>query len=103
MSRKITPAIGPFFVDPDCCATCGVPLDYAPKNFDWVSDDNRSPCCVSKQPEGKVEHQQVIDAMRHAEVDCIFYRGTDPDVLKALRSERMSSQIVTRGPNKPEF
>lgn len=75
-------APGPFYVDADCCITCGVPIDAAPDIFDWASDE--SCCVVKRQPSTTAELDRTMIAICSAEVDCIRYRGDDPAISERL-------------------
>ena len=66
---------GPFYVDPDCCITCGIPVALAPEFF--AKDDTRKfgPCFVKRQPVTDAEFAKFLKVKDNAEVDCIRYRG----------------------------
>lgn len=69
-------APGPFYVEQDCCITCGVPMEIAPDIFDWSA--NQSHCFVRRQPATADELDRTLQAMWSAEAECIRYRGADP-------------------------
>ena len=75
-------APGPFYVDPDCCITCGIPIEAAPDIFDWASDEKS--CIVKRQPVTEAELDRTMIAICSSEVDCIRYRGDDPAVFLRL-------------------
>ncbi len=72
-------ADGAFYVTDGCCTACGVPISSAPDLFAW---DSREHCFVRRQPSTPVETDQMLRAVRGAELDCIRYRGRDPDILE---------------------
>ena len=69
---------GPFYVVDGCCTACGVPEASAPEMFAW---DHQSHCFVKRQPSTQLEVDQMLDAVRGAELNCIRYRGLDSDIL----------------------
>jgi hypothetical protein len=73
---------GPFYVEHGCCLACGVPVDAAPDIFDWAGDE--SSCIVKRQPISPAELDRTMVAICSAEVDCIRYRGTDPEIFLRL-------------------
>jgi len=70
---------GPFLVVHGCCTACGVPEDSAPELFAW---DGHSHCYVKRQPRTPEETEKALLAIRRAELNCIRYRGADPEVLE---------------------
>jgi len=75
-------APGDFYVEDGCCITCGIPLSEAPEVFDWAKGGNH--CIVARQPQSSASVTRTLRAMTNAEVDCIRYRGTDPQVGRRL-------------------
>jgi hypothetical protein len=73
-------APGPFYVVNGCCTYCAVPFVEAPNLF-ALEDDH---CYVERQPENDQELYRMLRSVRAAELDCIRYRGQDPDVLRRL-------------------
>ena len=69
---------GPFYVADGCCTACGVPSTSAPDLFAW---DSRDHCFVARQPSTAHETNQMLRAVRGAELNCIRYRGVDSDIL----------------------
>ena len=49
-------------------------------------------CYVSKQPSTALELDQMIEAIKCAELACIRYRGFDPILLKRLTDEGEARQ-----------
>ena len=76
---------GPFYVEDWCCLTCGIPDGVAPNNFAWDEDWVQGQCYVIKQPETPDELDRVIEAVGNAEIDCIRYRGSDPEIQRRIR------------------
>lgn len=74
-------APGPFYVVKDCCTRCGVPQLCAPELFGLDADEN---CFVKRQPAGEGELDQMVLATWMAELSCIRYQGTEPDILRRL-------------------
>jgi hypothetical protein len=82
MAERIRPhpqnVDGPFYVADGCCTACGVPSTSAPELFAW---DSRDHCFVARQPSTPHETNQMLRAVRGAELNCIRYRGVDSDIL----------------------
>lgn len=76
-------ATGDFYVEENCCTMCGVPFDEAPDLFGAHQRTNYTHCYVKRQPKSPAELEQMINAARLAELQCIRYRG--PDRLVQLR------------------
>ena len=72
---------GDFYVENECCTSCGIPFDEAPGNFQY--DDGGS-CFVCKQPATPEEVSRMINAIHASEMKCIRYAGTEPDTLQRL-------------------
>ena len=75
---------GDFYVEQDCCITCGVPLVKAPGIFAWAELAGYRSCVVARQPHTPMEIHQTLSAMHSAEVDCIRYRGTDHELSRRI-------------------
>lgn len=86
MSRERRPhpknAPGPFYVENGCCITCMAPHVEAPILMGFDNLDRH--CFVQQQPQTDEEIYRAIRAVRSAEVQCIRYRGHDPDILRRL-------------------
>jgi hypothetical protein len=74
-------APGPFYVVDGCCTACNVPFVEAPGLFAY---DGTNHCYVKRQPASKVELNHMLRAVWVAELQCIRYRGQDPEVLRRL-------------------
>jgi hypothetical protein len=72
---------GPFYVVDGCCTACGVPFAEAPGLFAY---DGAYHCYVKRQPGTKDELNGMLRAAWASEVQCIRYRGKDPEVLRRL-------------------
>jgi hypothetical protein len=84
MSGTIRPhpknAPGDFYVEDGCCLYCGVPDAIAPGMFAW--DDNH--CFVARQPTTPGDLENMLEAMREADLECIRYRGQAPDIVRSV-------------------
>lgn len=72
---------GPFYVEYGCCTACDVPMQEAPNHFAYDGDNH---CYVCRQPQTASDTTVMIGTAWMAELHCIRYRGTDPDVLRRL-------------------
>ena len=84
---------GPFYVEDGCCITCGIPTEEAPEVFAW--DDEAkwgSHCFVHCQPQTAEALKKVLSAIKHAEVDCIRYRGNDHAIRMQLIEQGSGEQ-----------
>src|SRR5260370_36518129 len=70
---------GPFYVVNGCCAACELPLLVAPELFAF---DGKEHCYVKRQPSSKEEFDRALLAASDAELACIRYRGSDPEILR---------------------
>ena len=72
-------APGRFYVDADCCITCGVPLVVAPDLFAWAPDvdGHIGPCYVKRQPVAAEELERMHLAMESQEAGCIYDREVE--------------------------
>jgi hypothetical protein len=72
---------------------CEVPFAEAPGLFGTSQDPKGYPhCFVKRQPESPIELEQMVRAIRCAELQCIRYRGTDR--LLQLRLVEMGEGAV---------
>ena len=76
-------APGDFYVEDGCCVFCGIPEQKAPDIFGWAGP-SPSHCVVVRQPRTPAELSRTFNAMRHSDLDCIRYRGTDPAIRRRL-------------------
>ena len=86
--RRVYPknAPGDFYVEESCCLTCGIPWSEAPDHF--AVDDVQ--CYIKRQPANEAEVRNMVSAMAAQELDCIRYKGRDPQIVAAIR-------VKTRG------
>jgi hypothetical protein len=70
---------GPFYVLNGCCTACDVPVSEAPDLFTY---DEANHCYVKRQPCTKDEVDRTLRAAWAAELECIRYRGSDPEILR---------------------
>ncbi len=70
---------GPFYVVDGCCTGCDVPFVEAPGLFAY---DGKNHCFVKRQPGTKVEINRMLRVAWAAELQCIRYRGDDPEILR---------------------
>jgi hypothetical protein len=76
---------GDFYVEDGCCTMCEAPFAEAPELFGVCQDPKGYPhCYVKRQPATPAEQEQMIGAIRVAELRCIRYRGRDPEVQRRL-------------------
>ena len=90
-------APGDFYVEDGCCTACDLPSGEAPGFFEFEETKNEfNPeeksyhCYFCKQPKNIEETKKVLGAMQVQEVDCIRYKGKDPQVLKLMVEEGIS-------------
>lgn len=71
-------APGDFYVEDGCCTMCEMPFAVAPELFGSCQDSMGTPhCYVKRQPGSPAELDRMVSAIRHAELQCIRYRGSD--------------------------
>src|SRR5262245_10214849 len=75
-------ASGPFYVEKGCCMMCMAPHSEAPTLMGF--DDSDGHCYVKQQPQTEEEFYLAIRAVRSSEVQCLRYRGDDPDMQRRL-------------------
>jgi hypothetical protein len=83
-TRTLPNAPGPFYVESDCCTSCGVPDVTAPELF---GDDGKLGCFVKKQPSNATELDRMLLTMITAELGCIRYAGTEPEIRRRLAEQ----------------
>ncbi len=86
MSDKPKPhaknAPGPFYVVNGCCITCMTPHVQAPTLMGF--DDVEKHCFVKQQPKTDDETYRAIRAVWSSEVQCLRYKGNDPEIMQRL-------------------
>jgi hypothetical protein len=82
--RRRTPlnVAGPFYVEADCCITCGAPEAEAPDLIRF--DDTHGSCYFHHQPVTPDETFHAIAALNVCCVGALRYAGTNPDILRRL-------------------
>jgi ferredoxin len=85
-------APGAFYVEAECCLTCGIPQQIAPEIFAWHNEGDSGHCYVQRQPQTSEEFDKVIEVMQHADLDCIYYGGSDRAELDRLSLADLAAQ-----------
>jgi hypothetical protein len=86
-------APGPFYIENDCCITCGVPVDIAPNLFSWDEEiEYPGHCFVSRQPTNDADIDLMLEVMKRTEIDCLRYRGNDQGLRQRLVQEGHEDQ-----------
>lgn len=75
-------APGPFYIENGCCITCLAPHAQAPELMGF--DDMEGHCFVAHQPQTEEELYRTIRAAWSSEVQCLRYKGNDPDIIRRL-------------------
>lgn len=86
---------GPFYVEYGCCTACSVPVQNAPSMFVYDSEYH---CFVHCQPRTEDEISDMIRVAWMAELECIRYRGSDPDILRRLAELDLRQVCDSRPP-----
>jgi hypothetical protein len=77
---------GDFYVEDGCCTMCEVPFTEATGLFGHHADpEGYQHCFVKRQPQDLIELEQMVSAIRCAELGCIRYRGDDRLIISRLR------------------
>jgi hypothetical protein len=76
---KAEPPADGFYVEPQCCTSCGVPQAVAPSLVGWTDESQRQ-CIWKKQPETESELRQAFAVFDQQELGCHRYAGLDPDI-----------------------
>jgi len=82
--REPTSAPGDFYVDSNCCITCGVPQAVAPDLVGW---SDSGVCRWIKQPSDPSEFQRAFAVFDGQDVGCHRYAGTDPEIQRRVGFE----------------
>ena len=82
----VKPAAGDFYVQAQCCLSCGVPQAVAPDLVGWTNETHRQ-CYWIKQPQTSDELDRAIKLIHSQELGCHRYSGTEPDILRRLPAE----------------
>ena len=84
-------APGDFYVENECCTSCGIPIDIAPGLFAWeepelpVTCSNH--CYICNQPNTPEQLDKMMEVMATQELGCIRYGGKDPAMIERIRKE----------------
>jgi hypothetical protein len=92
---------GPFYVEAGCCVTCAIPVNGAPDVFAWDDEAEGSHCFVYRQPRTADGFGKVVEVMKHAEFNCIRYRGSDAAEIRQLRERGLEGQCDLPLAKKP--
>ena len=94
-------APGPFYVENECCTSCGVPEHIAPDLFGSDDDDH---CYVKRQPGSSRETTTMLRVIATQELSCVRYRGTDEAVVLRIAEMGEAGACDTRLPDglKPQ-
>src|SRR5579862_2977388 len=79
-------APGDFYVEYECCTSCGVPQVVAP-DLIAPTDAADGHCYWRKQPETNAELKQAIKVLATQELGCHRYAGSDPAILSRISPE----------------
>ncbi|MDC7684970.1 hypothetical protein PQU92_16925 [Asticcacaulis sp. BYS171W] len=75
---------GDFYVEDGCCMSCGVPESEAGDMFEWDELETYVHCYVRRQPETPSDTEKMLNVVWNAEVECIRYAGSDPEIIRRL-------------------
>jgi hypothetical protein len=78
-----TSAPGDFYVEYNCCTSCGYPQVLAPDLIGWV-DAPMNHCYWMKQPETSSELDQAFKVFDGQELGCHRYAGLDPEIQRRV-------------------
>lgn len=77
-------APGPFYVVEGWCASCDVPLEYAPDLMDYQGSQPPGHCRFRRQPQTEEELRQAIKAVACCCTLAIRYAGSDKAILDRI-------------------
>ena len=77
---------GDFYVENQCCTSCGVPQAVAPDLVGWV-DEEKSHCFWKKQPETQAELEHAFAIFDGQELGCHRYASYDPAIQTRIGIE----------------
>lgn len=92
-------ALGDFYVEPNCCTSCGVPQAVAPDLIGWTEEPFVS-CYWKKQPETPGELEQAFKIFDGQELGCHHYAGHDPAIQRRVGYES-SDHATLLAPQTP--
>jgi hypothetical protein len=70
-----------FYIESGCCLACGVPYANEPELF---GSDENGECFLKRQPGTPAEIIRMIEMVYAADLRCIRYGGSDPNILRRL-------------------
>jgi hypothetical protein len=78
-----------FYVQEECCTSCGVPQSIAPELVGWRRDDGEitEQCYWIRQPANADELTAVVKIIHAQELGCHRYAGNDPEILRRLPAQ----------------
>ncbi len=79
-------ATGEFYVQAQCCTSCGVPQAVAPDLVGWTKETHPQ-CYWIKQPQTSDELDRAIKIIHSQELGCHRYSGTDQAIHRRLPAE----------------
>lgn len=79
-------ATGDFYVQSQCCTSCGVPQSVAPDLVGWTNEAYPQ-CYWIKQPQTSDELDRAVKIILSQELGCHRYAGADQAVLRRLSAE----------------
>jgi hypothetical protein len=85
-SSKVASARGDFYLQDECCTSCGVPQSIAPELVGWTEGKLQS-CYWIRQPKTAEELSRAIKIFHTQELGCHRYSGKDPAILERLPRE----------------
>jgi hypothetical protein len=89
---KSSSAVGDFYVEDNCCITCGVPQAVAPDLVGWTNE-GMSQCYWKKQPQTQEELRQAFAIFSGQEVGCHRYSGRDPEIQAQIGLENCDHPV----------
>jgi hypothetical protein len=97
-------APGGFYIENECCMTCGVMHEVAGDLFAWDErKDGSSHCYVRRQPQNWSELLLMLKAMETSELSCVRYGGNDDVTIRLLLQERWGAQLDPQTPSEAGF
>lgn len=96
-----TSAAGDFFVEHNCCTSCGVPQVVAPDLVGWV-EEPLNHCFWKKQPESPGELERAFKIFDGQELGCHRYAGSDPEIQKRVGYDQCDNPL-SRNPFSSEY
>jgi len=86
---------GDFYVEQDCCLSCGLPQHIAP-GLVGRSETGSGDCVWKKQPSTPQEIEQAIKVLQFQELTCHRYAGRNPSILAQLDRNICDHPVATQ-------